>query len=947
MRKLVFIFSFGFIFSLFVIELIAQDVSITYPQKIDSYKNQVLNIPIVCENKSNNSITLLPDFLFDIKGYQINNISPKSIAPFDKEMIFISIIPEDYLIAGNRFIPFTLRDISGKINAEGVFEIQHHIDSGLEIIPIDTPRFLIPDISYSLSFFIRNIGSVPIEISFQELEDKFLLNPAESDTILVDIKNLDEEVWYNLNLEYNFTLILPTGLDVSYNTYRQIIPIAQKNDLKDKDQFNILPMNVSQKFYYDKTSNYNKYFFRQHTTSVSGFGYIRDYPSPLIGWYINHKYNIYNQKTDNDETNFNVFYKSKNLNITAGDGSYKLDLNRLNKYGQGYDIALKFNNFILQQTFLKEQYKDRPVHTLNAFGYTWEIDQYQYEPLQYVMFKYYRKYNRFHNNNWYSLKHHESIENEKYVANLQFKPIQNLLLNLELFTVKDSTMDKLSSPNYAGEAIYQNSNLFYRFYALKDNSNLLNEFNYRYRLNNEVNLYTDKFDVYASYLYYDEKAKSNWTNKSHTSNQNYYVNAQLNILPELYLKSRFYSAETNVYYPNKSNFNENEFLYGFFIKNKYTLAEVLCGQKIEKYLDTKRWNLYEFNMNFFVNSTFSLLINNQVAHRKEKQESKDINHTKISSSLQANIKWNHNLIHSLGINHTYYNQNIWQNYLFAFTDLTYTFKWGHSLKSGVNYGLNPRISDVPGISNSYRFSCYVEYVMPIEIPLSRKNKSKIVNISLFDPWYQKPVSGAIFNYDNMYYISNEKGYANIKRTHNSSDLMPSQLSIINMPDGFATLPNLTDVSASIKDKKVKSVQLNLVHLSELNIQLMLKKYDKISMDEVNLLPDKDYIAYQNKNLINLNQYQLIPFNKNLTFTLSNGETSVSVKTNNAGFANVKNLYPGTWSIAINNKDVKLQEIGALVIENNADNIILEYGDKLDYQIIFLEKYQKFIKFDID
>ena len=93
MRKLVFIFSFGFIFSLFVIELLAQDVSITYPQKIDSYKNQVLNIPIVCENKSNNSITLLPDFLFDIKGYQINNISPKSIAPFDKEMIFISIIP--------------------------------------------------------------------------------------------------------------------------------------------------------------------------------------------------------------------------------------------------------------------------------------------------------------------------------------------------------------------------------------------------------------------------------------------------------------------------------------------------------------------------------------------------------------------------------------------------------------------------------------------------------------------------------------------------------------------------------------------------------------------------------------------------------------------------------------------------------------------------------------
>lgn len=916
-----------------------KDIIIQYPKFVESYRNQVLNIPVVCENVSNQSITLLPDFVFDIPGYRINNIKPKTISPMSKDVMFISVIPENSLVAGSRFLPFALRDLTGKLVNEGIIEIKHNVVSGFELIPINSPAFIIGEIPYSLSLFLTNTGSVPLQIEFKHLKQKFFLNPDTSDTLNVVIKGADRDFWYNFELSYEISYIKPDKIEVENNIYSLIIPIARRGSISKRRDFYTLPFSLSQSISYDKHSNYLKTYYRQHRTTLSAFGHISDYPSAFLGLYISNRISNFNSKTDN-ETYFNFFIKSNKLSLNAGETSYDFDLNKNKRYGQGYDLNLKLGNFIFQNAFIKELYRDRPAHSLNSVGYFWETDSYLYEPQQYIMFKYYRKLNKNHNNKWFSFSEQNSLEHDKYILNTRFKAFENINLNLEIFTVKDSLMQNRSNPKFASELLYKNQNINYRLYFYNDKGKVVNESNYKYKIDNEINFNLEFFDLYSAFSYNEEKLNPEWSYHSHNAIKNIYLNAYVKTLPGLFFRNRFYNSQTNVYFPNNSFYKEEELLFGLLTKSTFADAEILIGYKNQNFHKEFRWKLYEFNLNFYSDFGFNMLISNQIMQRREQIVNTDIKHTLVNSQMQTNFKWNSFLKQSFGVKSMFHNRDLWRNSLSCFNEFIYTLPWEHTLKTGFNYGFNPRLKDSTGDKNTYSYTLYAEYRLPLRLPVSVKSNRNYYNISLFDPWQQKPVSGAIFNFNNVYYITDEKGKISIDRSHINNNNV-SRLNLINLPSGFDLNPGLQTISKDIMNKQVKSSELQIVKLAELNVSLKLKEFNEIPLYSNERHKDKR-VAYQNKKLIDLDDFYLSPLNKRMEFILQSESETIIFNSNANGKADLKNLKPGKWVLRAVPES---SATNRLSIEKPSYNIEILPGHKNHIEIIYFEDYIPFTDFN--
>jgi len=934
MKKLLF-----FLFTLANLALYAQILDVSYPNNIDTFPNQTINIPIICENLTNQSITVFPDYFstfYDYENeYKINKILPRPISPGRKELIFISLHPNINLQGGRRYFPFALKDEAGSVITTGFFEIQHIVHESMEIVPLSDYRYIIPDIDDSVSFLLRNRGTVPVEFKTTDYKISKIIQPGVVDTLVVRLSELQtierNDFWVNFKIDYLITTIFPNELKEEKQTLHRFIPVALKSAYPKKHEYYNFPVNISQYAYFDK-SKYGDYGFtsQQYRTSLYGSGYLDDFPSPYLSWRVDYNYDIIEKHKDDDYFRYNALFRSNVFSFEVGESSYQLDLKNTPKYGEGYNASLYLSRLLLEGTVLKELYRDEPIHSAFALGYVWEKDTYLYEPQQFVRYRYYQKQSSIDSEKeWYHIENTESIEHIKHILDTQFKLLNAITFHLETFIAYEDSLslDQLKNPGVTAELFVNTQKLYNRFAMIFDKQNIYNETAFRYKYQNDLNFNSDELDIYTSVQYSDEKT----TPRPELSANHYYkatfafANLYLKTYKDLYARGKIYDNRVEVFEPRKTETYLNESLFGLMLKNSNYELEGLFGYKLtENTIDPNRFTQRDaiLDANFVArkwgDSSYHIIINNRFTFMKDE--------TTIQSYFTFYNGWSRSVSQNTGIYNFYNSRNSWRDYFSVFSYLNVRFPWQHDLRFGGSYNVNPSYTE------NYRFSVMAEYSIPFDLNLIRKSNSKYLTVSVFDPWQKKPVENAVFDIGNHYYVSNDVGLIRPRKAQIGS----YPIRIINLPDGFTTNPPLSELTQT----KASKVNLQIIKYSQLSVGVKKRAYLRVTPQEAEQIEN---LAYYRNSLVDLDNTILETCSEPVELILQ--KVGSIYDTHRAivdahGYAVFNKLPAGRYILMLNNNI-----INDLLFTETGININIEPSTDKEVEMIIDEKASKFIRYE--
>jgi len=929
-----------FLFTIACLCLYAQTLDISYPNNIDTFPNQSINIPIICENLTNQPITVFPDYFstfYDYENeYRITRILPRPINPGRKELIFISLHPNINLQGGKRYFPFALKNEAGIIITTGFFEIQHIVHESMEIVPLSDYRYIIPDIDDSVSFLLKNKGSVPVEFKTTDYKISKIIQPGVVDTLVLKLSEIQtierNDFWVNFRIDYLITTILPNELKVEQQSLHRFIPVAFKSHYPHKHEYYNFPVNISQYAYYDK-SKYGDYGFssQQYRTSLFGSGYLDDFPSPYLSWRVDYSQDIIAKRYATERPwRYNALFRSNVFNFEVGENSYLLDLKNAQKYGDGFNASLYLSRLLLEGTVLRERYRDEPIHSAFSLGYVWEKDTYLYEPEQFFRYRYYQKQSSIDSEKeWYHIENRDTIEHEKHILDTQFKFLNAVTFHLETFIAYEDSfsVDNLKNPGFTAELFVNTQKLYNRFAMIFDKMKIYNETEFRYKYQNDLNFNSDELDIYTSIQYSDEKAIP----RPELSANHYYkatfafANLYLKMYKDLYARGKIYDNNVEVFEPRKTETYTNESLFGLMLKNSNYELEGLFGYKlIENTIYDNNFSERDaiLDANFVArkwgDSSFHIIINNRATFMKDG--------TTLQSYLTFYNGWSRAVSQSTGIYNFYNSRNSWRDYFSVFSYLNIRFPWQHDLRFGGSYNVNPSYTE------NYRYSVMAEYSIPFDLNFIRKSNSKYLTVSVFDPWQKKPVENAVFDIDNHYYVSNDAGLIRPRKTQIGS----YPIRIINLPDGFTTNPALSELTQTSASK----VNLQIIKFSQLTVSVKKRAFLRVTPQEVEQIAN---LAYYRSSLVDLDNTILETCSEPVELILQRVgniyETHRAI-VDARGYAVFVNLTAGRYTLMLNNNI-----INDLLYSETGLNINIEPSTAKEVEMIIDEKASKFIRYE--
>jgi hypothetical protein len=827
--------------------------------------------------------------------------------------------------AGRRFFPFTLKDQQGRALTSAVLEINHIVHEQIDVIPLSDVRFLIPDTDLTLSFLLRNKGSVPVEFKTADYKYAHIVQPGRTDTLVVNLEDVQRlertEFWVSLQIDYILTTILPNDLIAEHHTIHRFIPIASRSRYPEVREYLHLPINVSQSYHFEE-SNYS--FVSQshfHRTHLWGHGYVDEYPSPFLSWDLRYHYDDFDHQT-RQSLRYNALYRSQTLSFSAGENSYLLDTRHTQKYGEGFDLSYNLFGAIFQKAFVKELYKDRPVHNSIGIGYTWDTDSYMYEPQQYIRARHYQKNNRHHDNKWYIPGSHESIEHQKIVLDTRFKLWDKLQLHLEVYSAEDDFNANFTNPAFSTELFFATNHFRNVFSLLRDNLDIKNETKYNNRYQNDMSINFDIFDMYASYQYHEQLHQPTWSvDREHYSNY-FYANIYYNFYKNLYLRTKAYNSTTKITLPSNVSYTSSEKLLGAMYKNNLIEIETLAGIRTENFSFYSDEQHPIFDINFAASrsakSTFHLMLNNRL-HLKEDE-------TAILSYLTLFNRFSPVVSQSFGLYNTFYSENDWKNSLSTFITFFFRLPWKHDFRVGSSFNFNPTYAE------NYRYTISAEYNIPLNLNLIPTPKKKYMIVSVFDPWQKKPVSGAVFNIDNRYFVTNQDGFIRPRK----SDIQNKPIQIINLPDGFTTTPDVQ----SIPNMKGHATDIRIINYSQLAVYVRKITYEHVSPRDIDRFQN---LAYFRDAIVNLDRSTVVDCYDPIEVVLKNIHNPADIHRGLLLQSNVvvfDRLTQGTYEISIN--PFVLDD---LIFEGRNNIITIGANQKAEHNLILRERVTRFIRFD--
>jgi len=959
--------------------LYAQTLNISYPLKIDTLPNQTINIPVVCENLTNEIITVFPDYFsmtYDsYNEYKINRISPRPIAPGRKELIFISLHPNINMTGGRRYFPFALKNENSRVLATGFFEIEHIVNDNMDIIPLSDYRYIIPDIDDSVSFLLHNKGSVPVEFKTTDYKISRIIQPGGIDTLVVKLSEIESleknDFWVNFKIEYLVTTIFPNDLQVTQHTLHRFIPVAYKTAYPKQNEYYEIPVNVSQYIYYEESRSsggQRPLVSRQHRTSVYGSGYIDDYPSPYI--YYRAEYTRDNLAEKKDTFSGNLLFRSETFAFEVGEGSYLVDLKNEKKYGNGLNFAFQPGWFLLENTYLQELYGNKSRHNATTLGIVWDRDSYLYEPQQFIRYRYYIKnVETKYDNAWYTPIDWETT---KQVVETQIKLGRPLTLHFEIFTAEADSMkqerashaianelmgnnngdpipsrpQKSTSPGFTTELLLNTHHFYNRFSMIYDEISVKNETDHRKKYQNDMNINTGYFDLYTAAQYQDEMTLypdfENKTNSYDTEAFYAYANIYIRSYRDIYIRAKGYENKVNVYLPSITETRSSETMGGLMYKKDSYEIEGLFGYKKDEhkykmlnsisqtYVESPLYsdNIPIIDANFTArrpkDNIYNISINNRIT-----LPSKEVKETTVQSFLSFFNNWSSKVSQSTGIYNHYNTKSSWRNYFSVFSYANVRFPWEHELRFGGSYSLNPT-GEYSSANN--RFSVSAEYSMPLSFHMIPKSNKKYLTVSVFDPWEKKPVSNAVFDIDNHYYVTNDSGLIRPRK----SQIASHPIRIINLPDGFTTIPELSTLS-NIREH---TVDLRIIPYSKLTVQVRKQAYERISPQQAD---NTENIAYYRNTLVNLDKTILEECSDPIEIILRRADNPFETHRqtlNQQGYVIFDKLSAGEYIISLNENTIP-----DLTLDSGDTKITIEVNKATEHGLILQEKVSKFIRYE--
>jgi len=942
----------------------AQSLKLTYSEKIDSLPNQTVNIPVICENLTNEVITVFPEYFSmtydDFRGYKLNRMSPKPINPGRKELIFISLHPSINMTGGKRYFPFSLKDETGQVRATGFFEMTHIVHEHMDIIPLSDYRYIIPDIDDSVSFLLHNKGSVPVEFKTTDYKISRIIQPGGLDTLVVKLSEIEilekNDFWVNFKIEYYVTTIYPNELKVDRHTLHRFIPIAHKSSYPKKIDYYDIPVNFSQYFFYDE-SQYGgrKLISRQLRTSLYGSGYIDDYPSPYLYWRADYIRDDMRAKPVFWE-NFrgNLQFRSETFSLELGESSYLMDLKDTRKYGNGISASFQMYHLYLEETYMKERYGDQSRMNAFSFGYVWEVDPYLFEQQQFVRYRLFMKNPTLYRDMWFGPY---KWENMKHIVETQFKVGHPLTFHFEVFTSEtygqkprephlkiDPIFETVPEPQYVDKQPFAatpgftaemllNTHYFYdRLSLIYDEISVRNETDHRKKLQNDMNINTGYFDLYTSAKYQDEMTQYS-SGSDYDSESIYgYANLYIRTYEDYYLRGKGFDNQVYVYKPISENLNRShssEVMGGLMLKKDYFEIEGLFGMQLEKH------TLYDFfkktpiiDVNLTArrprDNAYHLSLNNRID--LPAIETDDVKEVTVQSYLSFYNAWSERISQNTGTYYYYNGENSWRDYFSVFSYLNVHFPWEHDLRVGGSYSINTSVSE------NYRYSVSAEYSLPIAFNVIPKSNKKYLTVSVFDPWQKKPVSNAVFDIDSHYYVTNEQGLIRPKKTQ----IANNPVRIINLPAGFTTEPDLSQLN-TVKEHKI---DLRIIPYSQLTVHVKKQAYERISPLEAEKTPNK---AYYRSSLVNLDKTVLEECSEPIELILRRADNPYETHRqtlNQQGYVVFDGLSAGEYILSLNESSVS-----DLSIDTGEQKIVIEANVSSEKGILLREKVVPFVRYE--
>ena len=976
------------LFFLSVNLLFGQSLNITYPRSVDSFPGQTVNIPIICENITGQTLSIQPDYVSInpplphplptyIRGdqgairsaddtqsgrfpYRINRVAPRIIQPAQRELIFLSLTPDSDMLAGKRYFPFVIKDDRDRVLSSGVIEINHIIQEDFAVVPLDDYRYIVPNENMGLNYLLINKGTVPVEFKIDNLETQtssllqdyyfplprpeIIIQPTQVDTLFIPFSEITNfvqtEFWISFSVDYTLTKILPDALIPENHSIRRVIPIAHKTDYPFKREFYQVPVNFSQSFLFDESKYSQRNYIRQYVTNIQGNGFIDDFPSPYLNFHANYRHTDYGFRSDND---FYYYFnlRSNSFNLAYGENSYVLDLQNFPRYGMGLDLAYFNRGFFLERVFLKELYGEKAIHNSTSLGYSWDAETFLFEPEQYVRFNYYQKNNRDAQGNWVDEDGSDpdfgtlfnrwfvKSEHEKFILDAQIRLMRNLNMNFEVYTTRENETQDFSSVAFSGGLFFNSRYILNRFTMHYDDLHTINEIPRRIHYDNDLSFQSNRLDIYTTVRYRDEYSRlgSGFTDRYITHNIS--GNVYLLLANDFYLRFRMYDTATNMRSAIPTNYSEYEYLYGMMLKRPSVEYELLYGNR-KKQLNDEHPNLDNI---ISFNAWFSRWDNTLDASWSNINLSlffnsrAEFDKDEFNITNQANIfnRWTNSFHQSLGVYHVYNDDDDWRNNLLLFTNFYFNLPWKHQFNLGGSYNVNP------SFSKQYRYSIFAEYSIPFDFKFLPKSNKKYMTLTFLDHWQRKPVRGAVFEMDNTYLVSNDAGVIRTKR----DDFNPHSINIVNIPPGFTLVPDLS----TLTDFKGHQATFRFAELGRVNINVQKQTYQRISPADIDRY---DNIAYYQNTLINLDNHVLSGYTQSLEIMLRNIDTNTITQRatiNQQGQVTFNGLAAGRYEILINDSFTQ----DDLILDTFIFN--LSTGENSDIEIIVKERFTLFQRFE--
>ena len=945
------------------LRVFAQVINISYPLELDSHVGQILNIPILVENVSNQVLTVQADYfnLFHSTefSYRINKITYKTLLPGKREIIFLSLTPNPDILAGKRFFPFLIQNENENALATGVIEINHIVEEDFVVRLLDNYRYIIPDIDLGISLFLHNKGTVPVEfkiarsVSQPSTNGNFngspfwvqkILQPSQSETVFVPFSQIDSlvetEFWMSYTLDYTLTKILPEMLKVEEFCIRRVVPVAHKTSYPFQKDYYILPITASQSYMYDESMFASKNVIRQYITNVYGNGFLDDNYSVYMNFNINyrildHDFNDdeewYDKVFDYDNLYFNFNWRTRKFNVSVGENSYLLDQRAFPKYGMGAEIGYYNKGLILERVSMKELYGEEAIHNRTSIGYSWNnyyssaVQSMFYEPDNYIKLSYYQKNNQDENEIWvnetknsndYLGRWFLNSEHEKYVLETQAKIFSDLTINLEVYGAHENDSNDYLFAGFSTGVFFNTKYIMNRFSMNYDDLNIINEAPKKVHYNNELNIYSNYLDIYSNVRYRDEYYRMGKDFTDRYISHNVYGNVYLNFISDYYLRFKIYDSAVDQKTQNGLSYEEREYLFGTMYKNKNYELELLYGwntTETHNYAPVPNYrNIISFNawVSRLEDYKVTLLLNNRT----------EFDQHEFNMRNQANFyyKWSDNIQQSIGAYSIYYNMQNWRNYLLLSTNFSFHLPWKHLFSLGGSYNVNPNYS------NNYRYSILAEYAIPFNAKLFPKSDKKYMTMTFQEN--RQPTPGVVFEMDNNYFVTNNAGVIRV----NKENFNPNSFNIVNIPPGYAISPDLSTLIGF----KGNKANFTFTELSSATIKVRKLSYERVSINSET--PHNS--GYYHNSLINIDRFTINDYTEPLEIMLRNVDNNTivqKIKLNHNGIALFNNLTAGTYEILINDTVVS----DNLILETNV--IRLNHGDHLEKEIIVKERYTRF------